>query len=118
MTCKDCIHYDVCSGFTPTDLDRDIFDYCREGRTDEIPDIEERCNGFKPKSRFIELPCAVGDTVYVIGNVSQEIYSLTVLGVWKIASGFQIITNQGLMLTEYYSTKEEAEKALERSEGK
>ena len=66
MICKDCIHYEVCGGFTPTDLDTDVFDYCREGRTDEIPDIEWRCNSFKPKSRYIELPCAVGDTVYVI----------------------------------------------------
>ena len=66
MTCKDCIHYDVCGGFIPTDLDRDVFDYCREGRTDEIPVIEERCNSFKDKSRFVELPCKVGDTVWAI----------------------------------------------------
>lgn len=65
MTCKDCLHYDVCNDFIPSDLDRDVFDYCREGRTDEIPDIEERCNGFKDKSRYIELPFKVGDTVYV-----------------------------------------------------
>ena len=22
MTCKDCIHYEACGGFTPTDLDQ------------------------------------------------------------------------------------------------
>ena len=64
MTCKDCIHYDMCSGFTPTDLDFDVFDYCRKGITDEIPDIEERCNSFKDKTRFVELPCKVGDKLY------------------------------------------------------
>lgn len=68
MTCKDCIHYDMCGGFIPSDLDKDVFDYCRKGRTDEIPDIEERCNSFKDKSRYIELPCKVGDTVYKIGT--------------------------------------------------
>ena len=68
MTCKDCIHYDMCSGFTPTDLDSDVFDYCREGRTDEIPDIEERCSSFKDRNRFIELPCKAGDTVYVLDD--------------------------------------------------
>lgn len=66
MTCKDCIHYDVCGGYTLTDLDRDVFHYAREGRADEITDIEERCSGFKDKSRFVELPCKVGDKVYKI----------------------------------------------------
>ena len=56
MTCKDCIHFVVCGGFTPSDLDRDVFDYCREGRSEEIPNIEERCSDAKPKSRFVEVP--------------------------------------------------------------
>ena len=43
MTCKDCIYYDVCDDY--------ILTFCR---------------GFKDKSRFIELPCKVGDTVYVL----------------------------------------------------
>ena len=55
MTCKDCIHYNACSGFTPTDLDRDVFDYCRKGITDEIPDIEERCSSFDDKADFVEV---------------------------------------------------------------
>lgn len=55
MTCKDCIHKEVCGGFTPSDLDQDVFDYCREGRTDEIPDIEERCSSFKSKADFVEV---------------------------------------------------------------
>ena len=57
MACKDCIHYDVCGGYTLTDLDCDVFHYAREGRADEIPDIEVRCSDFKDKSRFVELPC-------------------------------------------------------------
>ena len=103
MTCSDCIHYRVCENA-----------YCWIDPNDS--NKKTTCFQFKPKSHFIELPCAVGDTVYVIGNVTQEIVSLTVLGVWKIASGFQIITNQGLLLTEYYSTKEEAEKSLKEKQ--
>ena len=64
MTCKDCIHYDMCGGFIPSDLDKEVFDYCREGRTDEIPDIEKRCNSFKDKTMYIELPCRAGDLIY------------------------------------------------------
>lgn len=55
MTCKDCLHNGACSGFTPTDLDKDVFDYCREGRADEIPDIEDRCNEFENKTDFVEV---------------------------------------------------------------
>ena len=75
MTCKDCIHYDMCSGVTPTDLDSDVFDYCREGRTDEIPDIEERCSSFKDRNRFIELPCKVEQMVYKICPKCNEGHS-------------------------------------------
>ena len=51
-TCKDCIHNDVC--FLP----------------DVLPEQENEkkytsCSNHKPKSRYIELPCAVGDTVYM-----------------------------------------------------
>lgn len=40
MTCKDCIHNEVCCGT----------------HTDDSP----TCCDFKDKSRFIELPCNVG----------------------------------------------------------
>lgn len=44
-TCKDCIHFEVCCYV-------DMF----------LPP----CDSFKDKSKFIELPCAIGDTVYEI----------------------------------------------------
>lgn len=44
MTCKDCIHNEMCYGT----------------HTDDSP----TCCDFKDKSRYIELPCKVGDTVY------------------------------------------------------
>lgn len=44
--CRDCIHYDVC-GFEWCDSEALTF-----------------CKDFKDKSKFIELPCKVGDTVY------------------------------------------------------
>ena len=62
-TCKECLHIGVCPGFLPSDLDKDVWSYCREGRTDEIPDIDKRCNEFKDRSRFVEVvrcrDCAV-----------------------------------------------------------
>ena len=46
-TCEDCIHYDVCIG---------AFGYC----------LYKTCDSFKDTSRFIELPCSIGDTVWAI----------------------------------------------------
>ena len=128
MTCKDCIHYDVCGGYTLSDLDSDVFHYARECRTDEIPDIEERCNGFKDKSRFVELPCNVGDTVYYIEGAYYKSKRQTVTPIkatemsWKCDGsgrdlGFALIANG----TRYkfssigktvFLTRDDAERAL------
>jgi hypothetical protein len=53
MTCKDCIHYEVC-----LHLETEAF-----GADTQFP-FRETCERFKPKSRYIELPCAVGDDIY------------------------------------------------------
>ncbi len=123
MTCKECIHYGVCGGFIPTDLDQDVFDYCREGRTDEIPDIEWRCNDFKPKSRYIELPCAVGDTVYFAGIFTGQIIENTIVGITVCeddliihCSGEVWVSASQQLGKHAFLTKEEAEKALEEKQ--
>ncbi len=61
MTCKDCIHYDVCV----------IVEH--QLREDEDYLTEFGCSDFKPKSRYIELPCAVGDTMYKLCSVNSNI---------------------------------------------
>lgn len=60
MTCKDCIHYAICSK--------------KHWRIESNKYTCERCNDFKDKSRIIELPCKVGDEIYVlnIGNIPQK----------------------------------------------
>lgn len=50
VTCKDCIHYERCDT---------IFDGLLSNRDNEP------CHQFNDKSRYIELPCKVGDTLYV-----------------------------------------------------
>ena len=61
-TCRDCIHYDVChNNFKNIDLNEEMTD-------------KRCCVYFKDKSRFIELPCKVGDEIYVLnrGNIPQK----------------------------------------------
>lgn len=52
MTCKDCFHYDTCIKIFITEK--------------ETVNPEKNCPSFKDKSRFVELPCKVGDIVYEI----------------------------------------------------
>lgn len=72
MTCKDCIHYEACkttaSYFGCSTNNSHTF------ATYELrQEIEKDCADFKDKSRFIELPCKVGDTVYrTQGNYCGE----------------------------------------------
>lgn len=55
MNCKDCIHYDVC-----IESGRAILEFYGED------DAINFCSYFKDASKFIELPCSIGDTVYKI----------------------------------------------------
>lgn len=59
MTCKDCVHYDVC---------KRIDDKMELKNMSLNEAIQEMCRDFKDKSKYIELPCKVGDKVYVIKN--------------------------------------------------
>lgn len=71
MTCKECIHYSMCSA---------------KGEDK----YNENCNYFQSKSKFIETPCNVGDTVYYLnpkfdktinGHINYSIVSCKVLKV-------------------------------------
>lgn len=89
-TCKDCIHCDVCllDSYTPAN----------------------DCDYFKDKSKFLELPCAIGETVYMISTGHDD---------WT-GHDFQMIIQASFRLDmikkfnkTYFLTREEAEKKLE-----
>lgn len=50
-TCKDCIHYEVCHIVEMSDKE-------------ELEEEKFSCCDFKDKSKFIELPCSIGDKLY------------------------------------------------------
>lgn len=60
MTCKDCIHSDVCR--------YKFFHLSENHYTLDSKNVEYVCKCFKDKSKCIELPCKVGDVVYAIKN--------------------------------------------------
>ena len=51
-SCKDCLHYGFCCLGT-------------SGKPDYV-----NCKYFKDRNRFVELPCKVGDAIYILTNDS------------------------------------------------
>ena len=68
MTCNDCLHAEVCEEYG------EVFSLIKGGK----------CSLFKDRSRFVKLPCKVGDTVY-FDNVC--IQSARVLAIYIDAEG-------------------------------
>lgn len=111
MTCKDCIHDDVCEY-------KKIF--CEKfDRLFDFIDIETECKHFKDKSRIIELPCGVGDTFYAI--VNGQIIAYNCVGFKYGHSAFTEKNNELLLLTVYdmeFEFGEEAFLSNEEAEAK
>ena len=62
-TCKDCIHAEKCRDYLAYKLDKAL---------DGINGSEKTiCEFFIDKSKFIELPCEVGDYVYCLNGKGQ-----------------------------------------------
>lgn len=100
-SCKDCLHVNVC----------------------RILDIDP-CPHFVDHSLFVELPCKVGDTIYVVekGKIIQD--SVETLYVAYFGGDEETFQFDGIKTDGYFSdfgktvfmTKEEAEQALRRHE--
>ena len=69
MTCeKHCLHWEVCKLTPPEYATAKYYTFCN---------CAEKCECFKDKSKYIELPCKVGDTVYRI----QDPWGMSALSV-------------------------------------
>lgn len=111
MTCENCIHYDLCNALE------------MNGLAKVHP---KQCGFYTDKSRYVELPCKMGQTVYSIAEGITQTFVGEVYEITQRKNGiFFRFSRKG-----YYSgsamadgfgktvflTKEEAEKALaERS---
>lgn len=88
MKCIDCIHCEVCayvSPFLPT------------------------CSDFKNKSKYIELPCAVGETVYLISEKYDPFDMNMSYGIIETPFKPNLMNLIGKVI---FLTKEEAEKKI------
>lgn len=111
-TCKECLHFEVCQFHIDEETKMTV----------------NECMHFKDKSKFVEVPCKVGDTVYFLCRnletyewyiCEKEIYSINVYdnSIFFYISPicFFVEMEIGVRL---FLTKEEAEKALKKREQK
>ena len=62
-SCKDCIHFEVC------DSGSSIDEFMEHGTYTN--GVEKECDTFKDRTRFVELPCKVGGTVYILNRANK-----------------------------------------------
>ena len=112
-TCKDCIYYDLCRSCSRIQLG------WHDNSVHYVENIEEICKDFKDRSQFVELPCKLGDTVYYF-NSAGEIFSQKVSGFIVNFVGIlvdsDVMFDSHLMGDRFFSTREEAERALKERE--
>lgn len=111
-TCKDCLHFKACM----------IVSEANEYDEEIGKGVDERCKAFTDKSRFVELPCRVGDTVYVLmfGRVISFIVEKITLDsvedkpYMKLHHGTRLVwvTELDEIGETVFLTREEAEAAL------
>lgn len=108
-SCKDCLHYEACESQVPrTFWNSETFYY--------------HCKCFKDRDRFVELPCKIGDTVYVKmqfgGYAEADVRDYS----YFISCGFCVVVTstkfdkQNIPFSEFgrtiFLTREESERAL------
>lgn len=104
-TCVDCIHCDVCTKDSyPTDINPVYIDFSVRD------DVDKSCDDFKDKTKFIELPCPIGDTVYMVVNAYNTYDNVEYKTVIETSFGLDMLKSFN---KRFFLTREEAEKKLE-----
>ena len=109
--CKDCLHNNICNI-------KQRYNHPKYA----LQHIEKYCEHFKDRSRFVELPCKVGDMFYEPKRHQITEYQITRIVLTEFGLHFGIILKKGLsfrsIITPYdigkvvFTTREEAEQAL------
>ena len=120
MTCKDCIHYEAC---------KNLYEIHGDGLSGE----SHVCDYFADRSRFVELPCKVGDTVYfnnvhlryarviaIYIDASGGMFDLDITTNIATATGYEHFINKDYTFEDIgkrlFLTREQAEQALKERE--
>ena len=107
MTCKDCIHFELCG----------VFDYISPAE----------CGFFTDRSRFVELPCKIGERLFLIIPAKQLIIEYVIIEIETRETGMiykavdtLFYTMAGFLANDIgtivFLAREEAEQALKERE--
>lgn len=111
-TCKECVHNNICNI-------KQRYNHPKYA----LQHIEKYCEHFKDRSRFVELPCKVGDLIYIIKKArglsvrGAKVSSITITESGKIQVSCYRSSFIGFLGDNAFATKEEAEQALKECEG-
>lgn len=105
MICKECLHVDVCGKLIWKETDGSII-----------------CNDYKNRSRYVELPCEIGNTVYCIRNHQIVTDKVVDYDIWSIKDGIKLRLTLdqyrsyivGSLGVDVFLTLQEAEAAIRR----
>lgn len=122
-TCKECLHNGVCSLWRAA-----------EGQDASNYTVGGGCREFLDQARFAEVPCNLGDTVWVANLTKQiayenKVHGIYIAGTGKCANTIRLEYTNRLGEKSYrkftwaqfgktlFLTKEEAENALNQMKG-
>ena len=129
--CTDCVHYELCLHQEKFLIEHNRKDLIRRyGFGLSEPEI---CCNFRDRSRFVELPCKVGDTVYfnnvhlryarviaIYIDASGGMFDLDITTNIATATGYEHFINKDYTFEDIgrrlFLTREEAEQALKERE--
>lgn len=118
MNCKDCIHVKVCGEYLAGLAAARGVTIDNQAELEAVLECDD-CEHFKDRSRFVELPCKLGDTVYYF-NSAGEIFSQKVSGFIVNFVGIlvdsDVMFDSHMMGDRFFLTREEAEQALKERE--
>lgn len=108
MTCKDCLHYEICEAYSPRDSYATL--HCAE-----------ECVCFTDRSEWVWLPCKVGDKLYKVvpdfekprGSLKIQEYTISVIIADVLITNPYNAFKVNRIGADVFLTREEAEKALE-----
>ena len=100
--CKDCLHFEACKYMYEAAFVNQLFPFgtCDFGT----------CDQYKDRSRFVELPCKVGDAVYETDGIRIYPHQIKKL----IFDVGHIAFDESAIGTSILLTREEAEAELAR----
>lgn len=124
-SCKDCLSYEVCEARIAADENYPGRNYIKNNN----------CSKFKDRTRFVELPCRVGDNIFHIADYIDGVDIKTVHhfrivedGVYLYSDpwdgeicqsnqvGKIVVDEYGYGWNGYFLTEDKAKKALEERE--